>query len=86
LYSEGRPVVHLIDISPTNEPQKPDSGVVDHVAFASRGFATMKQRLHDKGVPFETREVPGGALWQIFVYDPNGLMVELNFNTAQEGL
>ncbi len=26
MYSEGKPVVHLVDISPTPEQQKPDSG------------------------------------------------------------
>lgn len=45
MYSEGKAVVHLVDISPTAEPQKPDSGVVHHVAFVSRGFDGMKQRL-----------------------------------------
>ncbi|MDQ8728628.1 VOC family protein [Bradyrhizobium sp. LHD-71] len=84
LYSEGRAVVHLVDISPTDEPQKPDSGVVHHVAFNSRGFAGMKQRLQAKGVAFEAREVPGGDLWQIFVHDPNGVMIELNYETAKE--
>src|SRR5947207_7960118 len=79
MYSEGRPVVHLVDIAPTDEPQKPDSGVVDHVAFVCSGFTEMKQRLTGKGVAFESREVPGGALWQIFVRDPNGVMVELNY-------
>ena len=49
MYSEGKPVVHLVDISKTDEPQKPDSGVVHHVAFASRGFAGMKQRLSPRG-------------------------------------
>ena len=44
MYSEGKPVVHLVDISKTDEPQKPDSGVVHHVAFISQGFAGMKQR------------------------------------------
>ena len=78
MYSDGRAVVHLVDISPTGEMQKPDSGVVHHVAFVSRGFSAMKQRLTSKGVPFDTREVPGGALWQIFITDPNGVMVELN--------
>src|SRR5580700_6226229 len=34
MYSEGKPVVHLVDISSTDEQQKPDSGVVHHVAFA----------------------------------------------------
>src|SRR6195256_7076281 len=36
MYSEGKPVVHIVDISKTDEQQKPDSGVVHHVAFASR--------------------------------------------------
>ncbi len=84
LYSEGRAVVHLVDLSPTREPQKPDSGVVHHVAFVSRGFAAMKQRLKKTAVPFDTREVPGGEVWQIFIRDPNGVMVELNYEMAKE--
>ncbi|WP_257166810.1 VOC family protein [Bradyrhizobium sp. SRS-191] len=84
MYSEGRPVVHLVDISPTSEAQKPDSGVVHHVAFVSRGFAGMKARLESKGMPFDARQVPGGELWQIFVRDPNGVMIELNYEAAKE--
>lgn len=84
MYSEGRPVVHLVDISPTDEPQKPDSGVVHHVAFVSRGFAAMKARLQSKGTAFDARQVPGGDLWQIFVNDPNGVMIELNYEAAKE--
>jgi catechol 2,3-dioxygenase-like lactoylglutathione lyase family enzyme len=84
MYSEGRPVVHLVDISPTSEPQKPDSGVVHHVAFASRDFSGMKARLQSKGMEFDTRQVPGGELWQIFVTDPNGVMIELNYEAAKE--
>jgi len=84
MYSEGRPVVHLVDISRTQEPQKPDSGVVHHVAFASRGFASMKQRLETSGVEFNVRQVPGGDLWQIFVTDPNGVVIELNYEAAKE--
>ena len=43
MYSEGKAVVHIVDISKTDEPQKPDSGVVHHVAFASRGFDGMQR-------------------------------------------
>src|SRR6202521_6318046 len=84
MYSEGKPVVHLVDISQTDEQQKPDSGVVHHVAFASQGFAGMKQRLESKGMEFDSRQVPGGDLWQIFVDDPNGVMIELNYEAAKE--
>jgi catechol 2,3-dioxygenase-like lactoylglutathione lyase family enzyme len=85
MYSEGKAVVHLVDISGTSEPQKPDSGVVHHVAFASRGFDDMKQRLKAKDTKFEARQVPGGELWQIFVDDPNGVLIELNYEAAKEG-
>src|SRR5436190_2485944 len=84
MYSEGKPVVHLVDISATGEPQKPDSGVVHHVAFASKGFAAMNERLKSKGMAFDARQVPGGDLWQIFVHDPNGVMIELNYEAAKE--
>src|SRR6201985_3805573 len=84
MYSEGKAVVHLVDISPTAEAQKPDSGVVHHVAFVSRGFDAMKARLPSKKRTFEARQVPGGELWQIFVNDPNGVMIELNYEAAKE--
>ncbi len=84
MYSEGKAVVHLVDISGTDEAQKPDSGVVHHVAFVSRGFDGMKDRLSSKGMPFDARQVPGGELWQIFVNDPNGVMIELNYEAARE--
>ena len=45
MYSEGKPVVHIVDISKTDEQQKPDSGVVHHVAFASSGFAGIVMSL-----------------------------------------
>jgi catechol 2,3-dioxygenase-like lactoylglutathione lyase family enzyme len=84
MYSEGKPVVHLVDISSTAEAQRPDSGCVHHVAFASRGFDAMRQRLQLRSMQFEARQVPGGDLWQIFVNDPNGVMIELNYEAAKE--
>jgi hypothetical protein len=33
---------------------------------------------------FDSRQVPGGDLWQIFVNDPNGVMIELNYEAARE--
>ena len=52
LYSEGHPVLHLNDISPTDKQQPADSGVIDHIAFGSRGSEAMKQHLAHKGVSF----------------------------------
>ena len=85
MYSEGKAVVHLVDISRTEEPREArDSGVVHHVAFASSGFDGMKQRLEQTGMAGISAQVPGGDLWQIFVNDPNGVMIELNYEAAKE--
>jgi hypothetical protein len=77
-------VLHLNDISPTDKPQRPDSGVIDHVAFGSRGFEEMKRHLTSKSVPFRVNQVPNSARWQIFLTDPNNVMIELNFDVGAE--
>ena len=84
LYSEGHPVLHPNDISPTDKPQRPDSGVIDHIAFGSRGFEAIKQHLTRKGVPFRANEVPNSTRRQIFLTDPNNVLIELNFDVANE--
>ena len=45
LYSAGHPVLHLNDIAQSDKQQCEDSGVIDHIAFASRGFESTKQHL-----------------------------------------
>ena len=84
LYSAGHPVLHINDISQTDKEQRPDSGVIDHVAFGSRGFEAMKQHLAGKGVPHRVNQVPNSTRWQIFLRDPNNVEIELNFETKNE--
>ena len=84
LYSEGHPVLHLNDISPTDKPQRPDSGVIDHIAFGSRGFDALKQHLAGKGVSFRVNEVPNSTRRQIFLTDPNNVLIELNYDVGKE--
>ena len=84
LYSDGHPVLHLNDISPTDRQQRPDSGVIDHVAFGSRGFEPMKQRLAGQKIPYRVNEVPNSTRRQIFLRDPNNVEIELNFDTKNE--
>ena len=84
MYSAGHPVLHLNDISATDKPQRADSGVIDHVAFGSRGFEAMKQHLKGQGVPFRINEVPNSTRRQIFLRDPNNVEIELNYDTKNE--
>jgi catechol 2,3-dioxygenase-like lactoylglutathione lyase family enzyme len=84
LYSEGHPVLHLNDISPTDKQQPADSGVIDHIAFGSRGFEAMKQHLGQKGVSFRVNVVPNSSRRQIFLTDPNNVLIELNYDVGKE--
>ena len=60
------------------------SHAIDHIALAAHGFNDLKARLAERRIPFRERPVPGGPLWQLFVYDPNGIQLELNFHSASE--
>jgi catechol 2,3-dioxygenase-like lactoylglutathione lyase family enzyme len=67
LYSSGHPVLHLNDISQTDKQQRFDSGVIDHVAFACRGFEATKRHLSEKEIPHHVNQVPNSARWQVFL-------------------
>lgn len=60
------------------------SGALDHVAFFATGLAEQLQRLRDHGIEPRERTVPLLGLHQLFVDDPNGIVVELNFPAAEK--
>jgi len=59
------------------------SGVVDHVAFRCTGLPEMMEHLTRLGVPFAKRMVNDQGLFQLFLFDPNEVKVELNFANAE---
>ena len=63
-------MLHLNDISDTDRQQRPNSGVIDHVAFGSRGFEAMKRRLAGKGVAHRVNQVPNSTRCQISCATP----------------
>ncbi len=84
LYSEGHPVLHLNDIAGTDRQQRPDLGVIDHVAFGSHGFEAMKKHLSGKGIDYRVNVVPNSTRRQIFLRDPNNVEIELNYEIKNE--
>lgn len=60
------------------------SGAVDHVAFFATGLAAMRAHLRQLGVPVRERTVPTIGLHQLFLDDPNGVVVELNYPAAEQ--
>jgi catechol 2,3-dioxygenase-like lactoylglutathione lyase family enzyme len=59
------------------------SGVIDHMAFRCTGLREMMQHLKDRGVAFTTRKVDDQGLYQLFLMDPNGVKIELNYANAE---
>ena len=59
------------------------SGVIDHVAFRASGLAETIAHLDRLGVAYQERQVDDQGLYQLFLFDPNGVKVELNFSAAE---
>lgn len=88
-------MVHIIGIDPgapaglagylgdRDSAQLRGSGAVDHVAFFATGLAAMRAKLARLGVACRERSVPGIGLHQVFVDDPNGIVIELNYPAAE---
>lgn len=58
------------------------SGSLDHVALECSDEARFRERLQAGAHPFHTNVVAEIGLRQLFVRDPNGIMLELNFRSA----
>ena len=60
------------------------TGSIDHIAFEATGLKDMIARLEKHGIAASHRKVPNLDLHQVFVIDPNGIRIELNY-PALEG-
>ena len=94
LYIGETDVLHLIEGGPNQSQNRMrylgqqseavhGSGVVDHVAFRATGLKDMLADLKARGIEFKTRQVNHAALFQIFLIDPNGVKIELNFENEE---
>jgi len=59
------------------------TGVIDHLAFRATGLREMMAHLKELGVDFKQRQVDDQGLYQLFMFDPNGVKIELNYAKAE---
>ena len=52
---------------------------VDHIAFEAAGYQESMQRLESANWEYRCSDVPDTNIRQIFLVDPNGVKLELNF-------
>ena len=85
LYLGDTPCVHLAShergVRGATGRRSEDSGTgsIDHIAFNAEGIAAARDRFDKAGIAYDHRLVPGAPLQQLFVTDPNGVKVEINF-------
>ena len=72
----GKPMLHVIGGRPQDELR---AGVIDHMAFSALACATRSRRSIANGIKYKCRQQTGSGMWQVFLHDPNGARVELDF-------
>lgn len=60
------------------------SGAIDHLSIVCDGYSAFRAQFERFDLPYRENLVPGTPLWQLFVYDPNGVQLELTFHAAAE--
>jgi catechol 2,3-dioxygenase-like lactoylglutathione lyase family enzyme len=91
----GVAAIHLTPVDPADPAgsyakissyrgEEPDatfegSGAIDHVAFECENYDEIKARLQSMDLKFVENSFPNFNLRQIFLKDPNGVTLELNF-------
>ena len=86
-YLDGTPVVHVGDDGfeggyvIEGEPRKINgsTGPVDHIAFRGTDIDAFVKRFESLEIGFQRREIPDFKLSQLFVKDPEGVTIEMNF-------
>ena len=89
-------VVHIIGIDP-NDPSgltaylgdkdlpATGTGTVDHIAFLATNVQDFWATLRKAGYRWRDRTVPSLGLHQVFVDDPSGVTIEMNFPASEVG-
>jgi len=95
LYLNGRDVVHIgqsakhagesqkIYLGGTLRETGSGTGAIDPIAFGASGLKAMLAHLRSRGIEFIERRAGNHELYQLFVHDPNGIKIELNFDADE---
>ncbi|MEL7188827.1 MAG: VOC family protein [Pseudomonadota bacterium] len=77
LNSVDFPRLYDRDVTPGQE-----TGAIHHIALRCNDFERVKSKLDEAGADYKVNPVPSINLTQIFTTDPNNVLLELNFFTA----
>ena len=79
LYIGDKDVIHLITPK-EGDGRSPQKSSFDHVAFKTGDYEGILKKFETLNVHFEEKPIPDMSAHQIFLRDPAGNRVELNFD------
>ncbi len=80
LYIGDKDVLHLITPK-EGDGRSLQKSSFDHVAFKTDHYQEVLQKLRRLSIPFDEKPIPEMSAHQIFLKDPAGNRVELNFDS-----
>ena len=83
LYAGGHPILH-VGIAEDSGADVDNTLPLDHIALETEGLMDAVARLEEAGIDYRMVDVPGRAMKQIFVRDPDGVALELNFTNPED--
>lgn len=89
LYCGKTPIVHLSLSDPDGDRRTVAEGMgdgFDHIGLSAKDMKGFEKTLKKHGVPYAKRLAAGNRLVQVFCHDPNGVVVEVAFDAAAEGV
>lgn len=83
-YVGDEAVVHVLPRQAAAAPDHRDDaqGAIDHFALNAQDRTAVEHRLRAAGVLFESRRLADSDIWQLFLRDPDGVRVELCFQSG----
>lgn len=77
LYYGKQPIIHLSQSEGAQGGNH--TGFIDHLAFRLTGINTFTCKLSDLNIEYHIKPVPQLNMQQVFLYDPAGIKLEINF-------
>ena len=89
LYCGDVAIVHLSLSDPDGDPRTIAAGRgegLDHIGLSAHDLSGTEKTLAANDVTYKKCLAGGGRLVQVFFHDPNGVQVELAFDSETEGV
>lgn len=83
----GEAIIHIYAGGPALEPEgkaPSGTGAIDHISLTAVGYHDFIARFRKQGIDWREFLVPNTTYWQLFVYDPSGVQLELTFDGRAE--